>query len=140
MGFATTSTQILAVLNTVSAAVLPVKYEYFEVMPTSFPAGLVLAEGGPPERSKDTINNELTMSFIVRTLLPIEENQLATQKALGVLDAIAAKFRLASNRTLSGTVHNCWIDGYRQYATDDYGQPVVVLDIRIVAQQLVSTQ
>lgn len=138
-GFATTSTQLLAVLNSVDVAKLPVKYEYLETMPTVFPAGFVIAEGGPPEATKDTVNNWLQMAFIIRTILPLEEKQVATQKALAVLDAVAAKFRLASNRTLAGTVHNLQIDGYRQYASDDYGMPAVILDIRVVASVLVST-
>mgnify|MGYP001329625747 CR=1 FL=1 len=140
MGYQLTSTKILAVLNSVDVAVIPVKYEYLEVMPTSFPAGFVILEGGPPEKSADTVNNLVDMAFIVRTILPLEESQVATQKMLGVLDAILAKFRLESNRTLGGTVHNLKIEGNRPVSTDQYGQPCLVMDVRITAQQLASTQ
>lgn len=140
MSFKTTAQKLKTILDTISADVMPVKYEYMEAMPDSFPAGMIILDSGNVslEEPIDTATNEVTYRFIIRSVFPIEKGQSAAEKWLDLLDTIGAAFRTSANQTLGGSAHRFTIDSYRQYFTQDFGRPAVVLDIAVSSSTLKS--
>lgn len=140
MSFVTVSAKLKQILDGISSASLPVKYERMAGMPTTFPAGMIIldSQGASLETPIDTSHNEISYRFILRAVFPIEDTDAAVQKWLGLLDTLGDTFRTSGNQTLGGTVHYFMIDGYRQFFTTDYGQPTVVLDVNVTARALKS--
>ncbi len=139
-GYATTLTQVKAILDGIDAAVMPIKFAYFETMPTQLPAGYVLIRGGQPERAVDTSNNEVTVSVLILAIFAPEESSGAALKWAQILDAITDAFRLESNRTLGGNAHNVEIGDAQQTVSAEFGMPALVCSVRLTAKMLKSTQ
>jgi len=126
--------KIKAILDTIPDTDLPLKFEYLNSQPASFPAGCVLPLGFT-ETPLDSANNEVIESFIIRLIFPQEENLSGYQKWMGLADVISAEFRKASHQTLDGTAAYFSIrQGTPPENTDQYSQPVTVFDIIVDAK------
>lgn len=134
MALLSVAQRLKAILDGVSSSILPVKYEYLETLPSSFPAGFIILGGAPAERMLDTVNNEVTYQFVVRTVFPVAESQGAFEKWLTLLDTIGTTFRAQSNQTLSGNAVSFMISGTSQSFSQEFSQPVLVLDVQVEAK------
>ncbi len=135
MSFLTTIQKLKTVLDLISSSILPVKYQYLEAQPSSFPAGIITFVGAE-ERMLDTVTNEVTEQFLIRTIFPAEESQTATEKWLNLLDALGDEFRKDDHQTLTGTAHSFMITKFLPSFSDQYAQPVAVFDIFVEAKFL----
>lgn len=127
------------ILDTIDAAIIPVKYRYPESQPSSFPASMLLYRGAS-EEMVDTVYNLVTYRFSIVTVYPIAEAATAYNRWLQAYDAIAAELRKDDHQTLSGDAVKFMVeaDGQPSY-TDQFSQQVAVLDIRVYAEVLQST-
>lgn len=139
-GYATTLQQVKTILDGISSSTLPVKFDYFETMPTSLPAGYVIINGGS-ERAIDTANNDVGVSLLLMAIFAPEESSGAALKWAQCLDAITAEFRKESNRSLAGNAYNLTIDEIPKPSfTTEFGMPAMVFSVRLTAKMLKSTQ
>lgn len=138
MSLLTTIQKLKTILDTISNSILPVKFEYLETSPSSFPSGNIIFVGGS-ERVLDTQYNEVTERFIVRLIYPTEERQAAMEKWLTLLDGVSAEFRKSSHQTLDGVAVSFLITDYPQpQVSTDFIQPVIIFDIVVVAKTIKS--
>ena len=138
--FYTVAQKLKAILDLISTSVIPVKFEYMETLPTSFPAAMIALDGSPAERQVDQITNELTCRFQLLLWLPPEPSQTGFEKACKALDAIGDEFRKNSHATLDGAALNLTIDSYSSTPDVNAPQPLTVLAVRVSAKMLKSTQ
>lgn len=126
------------ILDTISVAVIPVKYRYPETKPSSFPASMLIYRGAT-EREVDTTHNLVTYRFSILTVYPVAEAATAYNRWLQAYDTIVAEFRKDDHQTLSGDAVRFMVeaDGQPTY-TDQFSQQVAVLDIRVFAEVLQS--
>lgn len=126
--------KIKAILDTIPATDLPIKFEYLESQPQSFPAGCVLSLGFT-ENMLDTAHNVLSESFVIRLIFPQEESLAGYEKWMTLLDLVSAEFRKISHQTLDGEAVNFMIrQGPPPQASDQYTQPVMIFDIIVDAK------
>lgn len=136
MSYLTTLQQLKTILDTVSASVLPIKFQYQEAQPTSFPAGVLLYLGGG-EQMIDTITNQVTEQFIIRLIFPVEASQAAAEKHMTLVDTIGNTFRSQSYQTLGGNAISFMIKNFAApVGSNEYGSPVLVFDINVEARVL----
>lgn len=136
MSFLTTAQKLKTILDTVSAAILPLKFEYQETKPASFPSGNIIYLGGN-EKMLDTITNEVLENFVIRLIFPTEEGQVAMEKWLTLVDAIGDAFRKDDYQTLTGSAVSFQVKSYAPpITTSDYSQVVMVFDIMVEAKIL----
>lgn len=131
-----TSAKLKLILDNISASVLPIKYEYQETQPTSFPSGNIIYIGGT-ESVIDTITNQVVEKFIIRTIWPAREGATFMQKALDLIDTLSTEFRKTANQSLSGTAINFEITSYTApQPSNEFITPVIVFDIEVQAKTL----
>lgn len=129
MSYIAIKTKIKAILDTIDPSILPVKYDYQETLSNVFPAGAILFVGSN-ERWVDDIMNEITATFVIKTVFPTEEGSQATDKWMTFLDTLTSEFRRDSHVTLTGSAVSFRITGTeRSIHSGDYPIPVVVFDI-----------
>jgi len=129
MSAITIRSKLKTILDTVSASVLPLKYNYGETLPTSFPAGMILYRGEGEEEQIDTVNNLIPQRFIIRIVFPMAESETFETKRITLVDTIKDEFRKDDHQTLTGSAINVRTGEVAIYETDQYVQPVVVCDI-----------
>ncbi|OGC59245.1 hypothetical protein A2245_03550 [candidate division WWE3 bacterium RIFOXYA2_FULL_43_12] len=135
---ATIHDKICDIIDTISATIVPVKYRYPESKPSSFPATMTLFIGDE-EKMVDSANNLTSYHFLVRTVYPIDESATGYQKWLTLYDTITAELRKDDHETLTGSAVKFMIESDGQPAfSEQYSQPVAVLDIRVTAEVLQS--
>lgn len=135
---ATIHDAICDIVDSISSSVIAVKYRYPEGKPTSFPATMTLF-AGDEEEMVDTVTNMVRYRFSIVTVYPIDESATGYQKWLDLYDTLTAELRKKTHQTLEGNAINFMVEtSGRPSFTDQYGQQVVVLDIRVVAEVLQS--
>lgn len=126
--------KVKAILDTIPSTDLPVKFQYLESQPTSFPAGCVLSLGFT-ENILDTSHNLVMESFVIRLIFPQEESLTGYEKWMTLLDLVSAEFRKASHQTLDGAAVSFMIrQGPPPEASDQYSQAVMIFDIIVDAK------
>lgn len=126
------------IVDTISASVLPVKYRYPEGNPTAFPASILLF-AGDTERMVDTATNEVDMAFDIMIVYPADESAAGYAKWLAIYDTLKTELRKDDHQTLSGDAVRFMIETTGKPSfTDQYGQIVAVLNVRVTAKVLQS--
>lgn len=138
MSFLNTAQKLKTILDGISSSILPLKFEYLETKPSSFPSGNILYAGGS-EKMLDSQYNEITERFVVRLIFPTEERQAAQEKWMSLIDAISAEFRKDDYQTLTGTAVIFQIKEFSPpQPSTDFIQPVIVFDITFEAKTIKS--
>ena len=123
--------KIKAILDTISTTYLPVKFEFLESQPASFPAGCLLSQG-LSEEIFDTDNNLVTETFVIKIIVPQNESQAGMEQWVNLADLIAAEFRKNTHQTLDGTAITMFVKQITPPEfSDAYTQPVVVITITL---------
>lgn len=128
MSYLVSIQRLKAILDSVSSSILPVKFQYVESMPTSFPAAMIAFQSST-EKELDTSTNVVDSVYAVSVIFPTEERQQATEKWMALLDAVSAAFRDEANQTLSNNAVRFMIGQTQSSITTDYGQPVIVFTL-----------
>ncbi len=128
--------KLKTILDGIDNSILPLKYEYQETAPTSFPSGNIIFVG-TSEKMIDTVTNMVNEQFIVRSIFPAEERQAATEKWMTLMDALTAEFRKDDHQSLTGTAVSFEIRGVSPpKISNEFIQPVIVFDIAVEAKIL----
>ena len=126
--------KIKAILDTISVTYLPVKFEFLESQPASFPAGCVLSQG-LSEEIFDTDNNLVKEEFAIKIIFPQDESQAGYEQWVNLADMVAAEFRKKTHQTLDGTAICLLVKQIvPPESSDAYVQPVTVISIIIEVQ------
>lgn len=126
--------KIKAILDTISATYLPLKFQYLESQPASFPAGMVLSQGFT-EEMLDSDNNIVTELFVIKLIYPQDESSAGYEKWINLADTISAEFRKGTHQTMDGTAIVMIVkQGLPPEFSDAYTQPVIVFSIIIEAK------
>lgn len=125
-----TRTELKTILDTISATVLPVKFNYPEGKPTSFPAA-VITWLGETEKTFDTQYNDISQQWVISLIFAAEESDQAMTKWLTLRDALGAEFRKDEHITLNGNAIHCQLKNSPppSTTTEGYMQPVVIFDL-----------
>ena len=125
-----TRTELKTILDTISASVLPVKFNYPEGKPTSFPAAVITYQGGT-EKTLDQQYNEINQRWVISLIFAAEESDQAMTKWITLVDTIGDEFRKDDHQTLNGNAIHMQLKDSPPPSTTTEGfmQPVVIFDL-----------
>jgi len=130
--------KIKDILDTIPTNILPLKFQYMESMPSSFPAAMLLSQGFE-EEVLDSANNILTERFIIRLIYPTQESLAGYEKMLTLSDYISAELRKDDHMTLGGeAVHFQIKQGMAPEYSQEYSQPVAIFGLSLEAKTIKS--
>lgn len=122
------------ILDTISGAIIPLKFRYVEAKPAQFPA-VMLKYGGMESEMLDTITDLTTYVFDILVVFPNDESADSQEKWQAAYDAVMTALNDQDNQTLSGDAVSFRVDqDTRPASTDAFTTPVMVLAIRAVAK------
>ena len=132
-------TQLKTILDAISGNTIGETFKYFETLPTTLPAAMIMFGEQPAEEFYDTNNNLVTYTYVLRGIFSAEESQTAMEKWALFLDTLTAALRTKTNSTFGGTALKVVVTSGSQFASDtDYTIPAIVFDVQVEVKMLKS--